>query len=110
MQAKRQPGGVYICKAIYFDAKQGCKSVVVSNGQAYSLVGTDYNNAISSAGPDVEVKQCRFYDGFDANAKDCSGWYLDLYYPGYDDFRNFTWGGGGGITWNDITSCIKCWW
>ncbi|KAF2188552.1 hypothetical protein K469DRAFT_748338 [Zopfia rhizophila CBS 207.26] len=103
---KRVNGGVYVCKAINFDANQGCKLILTTWGNPTSLVGSDYNNVISSAGADSGTN-CQFFDAFNG---DCIGQgYLPINNPGISDFTQFPWAGGGGQTWNDITSCIKCW-
>lgn len=60
-QGKRVNGGVYICKAINFDANQGCVLIVTSWGNPTSLVGTEWNNAISSAGADPGTN-CQFFE------------------------------------------------
>lgn len=61
LQGKRTNGGIYVCKAINFDANQGCKLIVTSWGNPTSLVGTDYNNVISSAGADAGTN-CQFFE------------------------------------------------
>ncbi|KAH8597335.1 hypothetical protein B0O99DRAFT_685244 [Bisporella sp. PMI_857] len=103
--SKRVNGGIYVCKAINFDASQGCKLIVTSWGADTSLLNTDYNNVISSAGADAGTT-CQFYDAYSGS---CTGQgYLYIDNPGISDFRNFPWNNGAG-NWNDITSCIKCW-
>ncbi|KAF2687559.1 hypothetical protein K458DRAFT_192032 [Lentithecium fluviatile CBS 122367] len=104
---KRTNGAVYVCKAIDFDANQGCKLLYTSFNAPTNLVNTEYNNVISSAGADAGTV-CQFYDGFYNN--DCGGQgslYIDN--PGKSDFRQYSWNNGAG-TWNDIVSCIKCTW
>ncbi|KAF2007055.1 hypothetical protein P154DRAFT_569754 [Amniculicola lignicola CBS 123094] len=104
---KRTPGGVYVCKAIEFDAKQGCKLIVTSWGNPTSLIGTEYNNVISSAGADVGTN-CQFFDAF-SNGQCTGQGYLDINNPGLGDFRTVPWAGDKAVSWNDITTCIKCW-
>ncbi|KAF2789185.1 hypothetical protein K505DRAFT_341479 [Melanomma pulvis-pyrius CBS 109.77] len=58
---KRVNGGVYVCKAINFDASQGCALLVLGFNQDTSLVNTEWNNAISSAGADPN-NDCFFYE------------------------------------------------